>query len=94
MIDLLHLYTWILISILILITGAIGFFYQKKFNIKTNYNIFILSAVLTLSVVLNGGELLNIYIVGFINVELIELSGILFASFLSLKLFRAMTGAM
>ncbi|MCL7415397.1 MAG: hypothetical protein M8349_04975 [ANME-2 cluster archaeon] len=81
-----HFYTWILVSMLILITGAIGFFYQKKFNIKTNYYLFIMAAILTLS------EFLHLFVEEYGWVELIEMSGVLLASLLTLKLYRAMTG--
>lgn len=86
--QILHFYTWILVSLLIIITGTIGFFYQKKFNIKTNYYMFILAAFLTLS------EFLHIFVVEYVWVEFMEMSGVLLASFLTLRLYKAMTGAM
>lgn len=91
--ELLHIYNWILISIVILIIGTIGYFYQKKFNIKTNYYLFILSAVLTFSVCLHGGKFLHFLHVDYAWIEFIEMTGIWIASVVTLKLFKAMTGA-
>ena len=48
-----HLYIEILIIIIILIMGAIGYFYQSKFNYKTYYQLFIVAAFLILSVFLH-----------------------------------------
>ncbi|MCG7848255.1 MAG: hypothetical protein MIO93_03635 [ANME-2 cluster archaeon] len=88
MTQVLHFYSWIVISLLILITGAIGYFYQKKFNIKTNYYLFIIAAVLTL------GEFLHFVAIDYVWIEYIQIAGILLASLLTLKLYKAMTGAM
>lgn len=87
MTQVLHFYSWILISLLIIITGAIGYFYQKKFNIKTNYYLFIIAAVLT------SGEFLHFVAMDYVWIEFIQMAGVLLASILTLKLYNAMTGA-
>ena len=74
-------------SLLILIIGAIGYFYQKKFNIKTNYYLFIMAAVLT------SGEFLHLVAIDYVWIEYIQMAGVLLASILTLKLYSAMTGA-
>ena len=88
MTQVLHFYSWTLISLLIIITGAIGYFYQKKFNIKTNYYLFIIAAVLT------SGEFLHFVAMDYVWIEYIQMAGVLLASLLTLKLYKAMTGAM
>ena len=88
MTQVLHFYSWLLMSLLILIIGAIGYFYQKKFNIKTNYYLFIIAAVLT------SGELLQFVAMDYVWIEYIEMAGVLLAALLTLKLYKAMTGAM
>ncbi len=80
-----HLYTGILISIIILIMGAIGYFYQSKFSYKTNYQLFILAAFLTLS------AFLHFFISNHILVKLIEMMGLLVAMILSIRLYQIMT---
>lgn len=82
-----HLYTEILISIIILIMGAIGYFYQSKFNYKTYYQLFIVAAFLILSV------FLHFFISNYVLVQLIEMMGLLVAMILSIKLYQTMTGS-
>ena len=82
-----HLYTEILISIIILIMGAIGYFYQSKFNYKTYYQLFILAAFLILSV------FLHFFISNYVLIQLIEMMGLLVAMILSIKLYQTMTGS-
>ena len=81
-----HLYTGILISIIILIMGAIGYFYQSKFNYKTYYQLFIIAAFLILSV------FLHFFISNYVLIQLIEMMGLLVAMILSIKLYQTMTG--
>ena len=80
-----HLYTEILISIIILIMGAIGYFYQSKFNYKTYYQLFIVAAFLILSV------FLHFFISNYVLIQLIEMMGLLVAMILSIKLYQTMT---
>ncbi len=82
-----HLYTEILISIIILIMGAIGYFYQSKFNYKTYYQLFIVAAFLILSV------FLHFFISNYVLIQLIEMMGLLVAMILSIKLYQTMTGS-
>jgi hypothetical protein len=82
-----HLYTEILISIIILIMGAIGYFYQSKFNYKTYYQLFIVAALLILSV------FLHFFISNYVLIQLIEMMGLLVAMILSIKLYQTMTGS-
>ena len=82
-----HLYTEILISIIILIMGAIGYFYQSKFNYKTYYQLFIIAAFLILSV------FLHFFISNYVLIQLIEMMGLLVAMILSIKLYQTMTGS-
>ena len=80
-----HLYTEILICIIILIMGAIGYFYQSKFNYKTYYQLFIVAAFLILSV------FLHFFISNYVLIQLIEMMGLLVAMILSIKLYQTMT---
>jgi len=82
-----HLYTEILISIIILIMGAIGYFYQSKFNYKTYYQLFIVAALLILSV------FLHFFISNYVLIQSIEMMGLLVAIILSIKLYQTMTGS-
>jgi len=82
-----HLYIEILISIIILIMGAIGYFYQSKFNYKTYYQLFIVAAFLILSV------FLHFFISNYVLIQLIEMMGLLVAMILSIKLYQTMTGS-
>ncbi len=82
-----HLYTEILISIIILIMGAIGYFYQSKFNYKTYYQLFIVAAFLILSV------FLHFFISNYVLIQLIEMMGLLVAMIISIKLYQTMTGS-
>ena len=81
-----HLYIEILISMIILIMGAIGYFYQSKFNYKTYYQLFIIAAFLILSV------FLHFFISNYVLIQLIEMMGLLVAMILSIKLYQTMTG--
>lgn len=86
--QILHYYAWILISILILIMGAIAIFYQRKFQIRTRYYMLIISAILALSV------FLHFFIPHYKQqIELTEMLGLLLAAILSLRLYRTMMGA-
>ncbi len=72
---------------IILIMGAIGYFYQSKFNYKTYYQLFIIAAFLTLSV------FLHFFISNYVLIQLIEMMGLLVAMILSIKLYQTMTGS-
>jgi len=83
-----HLYTWILISLMILIMGSIGRFYQMKFQYRTSFPfMFLIAIVLSMSV------LLHIFNMDYRQVEFIEMLGVLTAAILSIRLYRVMTGA-
>lgn len=82
-----HFYTWILISLLILIMAAIGLFYQKKFHYKTRYYLFFIAVILTLS------QILHMVIQEYQWVEFIEMLGVVTAAVLSIRLYQKMTGA-
>lgn len=84
--QILHFYTWIPISIMILMLGTIGLFYQKKFHYKTRYYLFFVAALLTL------GEILHLISTEYLYVELIESSGVIIAAILSFRLYRTMMG--
>jgi hypothetical protein len=80
-----HLYIEILISMIILMMGAIAYFYQSKFNYKTYYQLFIIAAFLILSV------FLHFFISNYVLIQLIEMMGLLVAMILSIKLYQTMT---
>jgi len=83
-----HLYTWILISLMILTMGSIGRFYQQKFQCRTGFPyLFLIAIVLSMSV------LLHIFNMDYRQVEFIEMLGVLTAAILSIRLYRAMTEA-
>jgi hypothetical protein len=82
-----HFYTWILVSLLILIMAAIGLFYQRKFQYRTRYYLFFISLILTL------GEILHIVSTEYKMIEFIEMLGILTAALLCIQLYQKMTEA-
>jgi xanthine/uracil permease len=83
----LHVYTWLMVSFLIVIIAAIGFFYQKKFHIKIRYYLFFIAAILVMC------ELCHIVFGDCEWIEPIKTVGIVIAAILSIRLYRTMTGA-
>jgi xanthine/uracil permease len=83
----LHVYTWLMVSFLIVIIAAIGLFYQKKFHIRTRYYLFFIAALLVMC------ELSYIVFGDCEWIEPIKTVGMSIAAILSIRLYRTMTGA-
>lgn len=80
-----HFYTWVLVSLLILIIGTIGLFYQRKFQYKVKYHLFFVSLIITLS------EIIQIVSAEYEMIEFIETLAVLTAAVLSIRLYQQMT---
>lgn len=83
----LHFYAWILISLMVMIMGLIGRFYEQKFQYKTGSSfLFVLAAILFicsfLDIIIGGNELIG----------LMKTLTMLTAAVLSTQLYRTMTG--
>ena len=84
----LEIYAWIVAAIIVLFIGAIGLFYQKKFNVNTHYYLFLIPLLFLIGVVVST----QIFVYENIYTEIAEFLGSLLSLALTIKLYINMTG--
>ncbi|MDO9518051.1 MAG: hypothetical protein Q7J10_08405 [Methanosarcinaceae archaeon] len=82
-----EIYTWFIAAIIILFISGIGLFYQKKFNIKTHYYLFLIPFLLLIFVLIQ----IHIFVEESIITEIMEAFSGLIALAFTLKTYLHMT---
>lgn len=86
LLKIIEIYSWILISSIMIFIAAIAKFYQKKFGIKTFYYFYIIPIISFLTATI------HLFSYDTLVSETIELSGMIVSLLASFYLYRVMVG--
>ncbi|HJH28798.1 MAG TPA: hypothetical protein C5S51_03775 [Methanosarcinaceae archaeon] len=84
----LHIYTWIVAAVIVTFIGGIGLFYQKKFNVNTQYYLFLIPLLVLLIAITPT----HLFLYNRSLIEASEALGGLMSLILTAKLYFHMTG--